>query len=196
MYVDNLPRSMSKRWLWQLFHYEGRVVDAYISYKQRNHTSNLFGFVRFHDMKDARRAMNNHNGMVIHKCKILVQVATYSRKHSVDQRIQMGVIQSTTPKFRQNTRVERTFKEVLMGKKENDDVSPETKKQGVLHHHSEKNVDVKNNDDKKPNYSVFIKSEVCDKRKESSDRSCVGVLRSPAEVHTIASKLAYPSLGI
>ena len=34
VFVDNLPESMSKSWLWQLFDHEGRVVDVYLSGKK------------------------------------------------------------------------------------------------------------------------------------------------------------------
>ena len=65
LYVDNLPTTMSKGWLWQLFKCEGRVVDAYVSHKRRKHTTNLFGFVRFLKMEEAQRAIKRLHGVDI-----------------------------------------------------------------------------------------------------------------------------------
>ena len=43
LFVDNLPTSMSRGWLWQLFNFEGKVVDAYVSHKKRKNKDTLFG---------------------------------------------------------------------------------------------------------------------------------------------------------
>ena len=67
-FVDNLPRSMDKEWLWQLFQFEGSVVDAYISYKKRKNIENRFGFVRFKKIEEVRQAIKSLHGMEIKRC--------------------------------------------------------------------------------------------------------------------------------
>ena len=31
IFVDNIPESMSRSWIWQLFDHEGKVVDVFLS---------------------------------------------------------------------------------------------------------------------------------------------------------------------
>ena len=81
VFVDNLPLSMSKSWLWQLFNYEGRVVDVFISHKKRKTCDAPFAFVRFDNLKGAQDAIHNLNGMEVRGCKLTTSMAEY-RRHS------------------------------------------------------------------------------------------------------------------
>ena len=50
VFVDNLPKDMSKGWLWQIFQFEGEVVDIFMSWKKRKSSTSPFAFVRFSKM--------------------------------------------------------------------------------------------------------------------------------------------------
>ena len=65
IFVDNLPKSMTLGWLRQLFAFEGRITDAYLSRKRRKMTNAPFAFVRYLRRGGAQRAIMNLNGMVI-----------------------------------------------------------------------------------------------------------------------------------
>ena len=80
VFVDNIPLSMTKSWLWQLFNYEGKVVDVFISHKKRKTSDTPFAFVRFAYLKDAQNAIRNLNGMEIKGCKINATMAEYRRQ--------------------------------------------------------------------------------------------------------------------
>ena len=49
--IDNLPISMLKSWLSQLFSFEGRIVDIYIATKRRRNSSMPFAFVHFSERR-------------------------------------------------------------------------------------------------------------------------------------------------
>ena len=51
-------------------------------------------------------------------------------------------------------------------------------------------------DVEKPSNSVVIRSEASEERREWLSRSCIGVVRNPVEADMVATKLAYPGLGI
>ena len=59
VFVNSLLLSMTKLWLWQLFNYEGRVVDIFISYKKRKTCDVPFAFLRFAHLKNAPDAICN-----------------------------------------------------------------------------------------------------------------------------------------
>ena len=80
VFVDNLPTSMSKSWLWQLFGYEGKVVDVILSWKKRKNNQQPFAFVRFAKLHEAKKAINNLNDVDVRGCKIKVSLAEYRRK--------------------------------------------------------------------------------------------------------------------
>ena len=65
MFVDNLPSSMTKSWLWQIFQYDGRVVDIFMSWKRRRNRQSPFVFVRFSKLTEARVAIKNLHGTEI-----------------------------------------------------------------------------------------------------------------------------------
>ena len=39
IFVDNLPMSMSKSWLWQIFDLEGYVIDVFLSREKKKVSS-------------------------------------------------------------------------------------------------------------------------------------------------------------
>ena len=45
LFVDNLPKDMINEWLVQLFEFDARVVDVFVSCKRRRGRSNPFSFV-------------------------------------------------------------------------------------------------------------------------------------------------------
>ena len=57
VFIDNLPTSMTKSWFWQLFNYKGRVVDVFMSRKQRKTNKLPFAFVRFSQLKEAQKVV-------------------------------------------------------------------------------------------------------------------------------------------
>ena len=79
MFVDNLTDSMTVSWLWQLFPHEGKVVDVFVSRKERRSCSSPFAFVRFAKLNEAQEAIKNMNDMVIRGNKIEVSMAEYKR---------------------------------------------------------------------------------------------------------------------
>ena len=93
-------------------------MDAYVSHKLRKNTTNLFGFVRFGQMEEARRAITNLHGIEIHGCKLLMQIAAYDRFHRKKQYVRRRVMQRYRTKNIQSTRVRKTFKEVLIRRNE------------------------------------------------------------------------------
>ena len=80
VFVDNLPLSMSKGWLFQLFGWAGKVTDIYMSRKQRKSSQNPFAFVRYASRFAAEKAICDLDGMVIRKCKMRVSKAKYGRQ--------------------------------------------------------------------------------------------------------------------
>ena len=86
LYVDNLPRIMTKGSLQQLFKSKGRVVDAYVLYKWRMNTENLLGFVLFYHMEEATNAIKNLHGIEIRGWKLSVQLAAYGRSQHKETR--------------------------------------------------------------------------------------------------------------
>ena len=57
VFVDNLPSSMSKGWLYQLFGFEGIITEVYMSRKRRRVCSSPFAFVRFAKRGNAESAI-------------------------------------------------------------------------------------------------------------------------------------------
>ena len=56
---------MAKAWFYQIFKFEGRAVDIYISRKARRTTKQPFAFVRFASKVEALRAVKTSNGTMI-----------------------------------------------------------------------------------------------------------------------------------
>lgn len=164
--MDNLPRSMTKGWLWQLFSFEGKVADTYISYKKRKSTENLFGFVRFFHKEEATKVVNNLHGIVIRGCKLSVQVATYGRNNRKHPQIQGKVKQKYKPKLPSSIHDERSFREVLMGCKKNQIVNHGQDAWKEKIHRGEQKKIEKSPNDERPNNSVFITGDVSEEKRE------------------------------
>ena len=79
LFVDNLPKSMTTSWLWQLCNFEGGVVDVFLSRKQRAMKLGPFAFVRFINKQDALEAIRKLDGLTVRGYAIKVQEARYSR---------------------------------------------------------------------------------------------------------------------
>ena len=79
VFVDNLPKSMTVSWLWQLFKGEGQVIDVFMPRKRRSSKPAPFAFFRYANKKGAMDAMENLNGMVIRGSIMAVQEAKYKR---------------------------------------------------------------------------------------------------------------------
>ena len=67
-------------------------------------------------------AIKNLHGLEECGCKISVQLAAYGRAHSQKKRTRWKVVQKHGLKANYSIRDERMFREVLMGKKENNNV--------------------------------------------------------------------------
>ena len=80
LFVDNLPNDMSPGWLVQLFKFDGRVMDAFVSRKRRRGRNNPFGFVRFSNEEEALKAVRNLHGTIVKGCKLEVTLAKYDRR--------------------------------------------------------------------------------------------------------------------
>ncbi|KAA3486322.1 serine/arginine-rich splicing factor SC35-like [Gossypium australe] len=64
VFVYNILDSMHWKGLWVLFRFHGNVLDAFIPVK-RNMEGKRFGFVRFANLEDAKRAISRLDGFVI-----------------------------------------------------------------------------------------------------------------------------------
>ena len=82
IFVDNLPASMTKGWLFQIFQWTGRIADIFISKKQRKESHNPFAFVGYKTKGGALKAVKELNGMEIRGHKISVNEAKYSRRET------------------------------------------------------------------------------------------------------------------
>ena len=78
--MDNLPNEMTMTWLWQLFKYEGSLVDVLIPKKIRRNSDKKFGFVRYTNRDNATKAIQRMNGQQIRDSNISVEIAKYGRK--------------------------------------------------------------------------------------------------------------------
>ena len=83
LFVDNLPKEMCKEWLTHIFKFEGEVADACVSHKRRRFARDSFGFIRFKFKKEALRAMNHLDDLVIHDHKIQVSIARFSKENQL-----------------------------------------------------------------------------------------------------------------
>lgn len=62
LFVDNLPISIRKIWIHNLFVRFGKVSEIFIPNKWSKITKQQFGFVNFRNRKDAILAIANTNG--------------------------------------------------------------------------------------------------------------------------------------
>lgn len=82
IFVDNLPKGMSKTWLRQIFKNDGNVVDAFVSMKDRRNAKGRFGFVKFQRKEEAEYAISHNNGLDVKGHKMIVQWSRYGRNHA------------------------------------------------------------------------------------------------------------------
>ena len=75
VFVDNLPSSMTKSWLWHIFQFEGKVVDVFLSRKSITTSSLPFAFVCFSNKQDVVNAMESLN----RGCEIEAKEEKYKR---------------------------------------------------------------------------------------------------------------------
>ncbi|CAO2817616.1 unnamed protein product [Amaranthus hypochondriacus] len=91
LFVDFLPFGISRTWIHGLFSGAGKLVDVYISKKQRKNNNIAFGFVRYQRREDAMAAIKLLHGSKIRKSEIKVSLARFSRDgSSFVPRNQMG----------------------------------------------------------------------------------------------------------
>lgn len=77
--MDHLPKGISNEWLWDCFAGCGKVIDVYISKKQRPSCKDTFGFVRFDRRAEAEEAINKMDGVVVKGLKLHVTMAKYNK---------------------------------------------------------------------------------------------------------------------
>ena len=75
IFVDNLPVSMTKGWLFQIFQWIERIADIFMSKKQKKGSQNPFAFVWYETKGGAIKAVKELNGMEIRGHKITVNDA-------------------------------------------------------------------------------------------------------------------------
>ncbi|MED6154949.1 hypothetical protein PIB30_001090 [Stylosanthes scabra] len=123
LFVDNLPNTANREWLWELFSREGEVVDVFLSKKVRKHSPFHFAFVRFAYKNHAIRATNKINGWEFEGVQLLVTEAKYGRNKRYIElpqpqsncRHQVSYNQVEAKVNREIIRDKRSFKNVLMG---------------------------------------------------------------------------------
>ena len=74
---------MTRDWLWQLFHYEGKVVDVFVYWKKRRGGSPPFVFVRFAFLADAQKAIQNMNGLEVKGKKLIVSMVDHKLSETI-----------------------------------------------------------------------------------------------------------------
>ncbi|KAK5771082.1 hypothetical protein PVK06_047257 [Gossypium arboreum] len=82
VFVFNIPMTMHWKGLWTLFSYHRKVVDAFIPEKTSK-SRKRFGFIRFSNFLDAKRAITRLNGFVILGSKISVNIARFKVRRSI-----------------------------------------------------------------------------------------------------------------
>lgn len=80
IFIDGLSTAVTNMDLKALFQKSGRVVDAFVSRKQRSNKRWAFGFIRFNNGEEARRAISNINGQQFFGRKISVSWARFNRE--------------------------------------------------------------------------------------------------------------------
>lgn len=80
MFVDNLPQSMTLEWLRQIFKHHGDLLDVFLSRRIRKKNTNLFGFVKYATLEEAKKVVEELNGVQNRTQQIYVGLAKYDRK--------------------------------------------------------------------------------------------------------------------
>ena len=192
VFVDNLPTSMTRDWLWQLFQYEGEVVDVFMSRKQRKSSTQPFAFVRFSQLKGAQKAIDSMHGLEVRGSILSVKMAEYkrseiqrsdSKKQKIADYPKDGNIDGDKTFVGQ-----RSFRDVVMG---------ESSRQGLQG--NQRVVHKKNNDD--DDSSKFDKTRVVYGETnvefvQELQRSLVGETLKPLELAVVGEDLmnAFPNI--
>ncbi|CAO2826296.1 unnamed protein product [Amaranthus hypochondriacus] len=79
LFVDDIAKTTSISDLRVLFEYEGTVVDVYIPGKVRKNNDANFGFVRYNNVGDARRAIEKMDGVWLQGRRLKVSMAKYQK---------------------------------------------------------------------------------------------------------------------
>lgn len=118
LFVDNLPLTMNNVWLRQIFKNDGRLIDAFVSRKQRRNNQFWFGFVRLINKKDAEKAIKRNNGLEVKGCKLKVSWAKYSSNNSSASKVVPRHVNSgknkETKMWKPTVRDARSYKEVVL----------------------------------------------------------------------------------
>ncbi|KAL4365185.1 hypothetical protein AHAS_Ahas07G0080800 [Arachis hypogaea] len=83
IFVDNLPLDISKRELFQLFNWTGRINDIYLSRKQKNGGVYIFAFIRYTTKGGALKAIAEMNHTRLRGKVVFVGEAKYRRSPEV-----------------------------------------------------------------------------------------------------------------
>ncbi|QHO21803.1 uncharacterized protein DS421_11g349820 [Arachis hypogaea] len=79
IFVDNLPGDISKRELFNTFKWTGRIIDIYLSRKNKNSQIYLFAFVRYTTKGGALKVVAEMNGIVLRGKRMFVGEAKHRR---------------------------------------------------------------------------------------------------------------------
>ena len=110
---------MTWDWLYQLFKFEGQVVDVYVSHKMRKNTDSCFGFVRFKRKEEAIRALEKLDGTKIRGKNLKVSLAKYDKQGkawqnmNTQRELKGGKHIVVTKEFKEAYRDNRSYKEVV-----------------------------------------------------------------------------------
>ncbi|KAL7247890.1 hypothetical protein ACSBR2_002736 [Camellia fascicularis] len=80
VFVDNLPRALDPKSLFNLFMKFGVVKDVFIPHKRRRVTNTRFGFVRFDCVIVAKIAVQKANGLWVDDKEIEVKLVEFGRE--------------------------------------------------------------------------------------------------------------------
>nr|XP_025703686.1 serine/arginine-rich splicing factor 2-like [Arachis hypogaea] len=83
IFVDNLPEDISKRELFQLFNWIGRINDIYLARKQKHSGIYIFAFIRYTTKGGALKAIDEMNRMRLRGKMVFVGEAKYKRMSDV-----------------------------------------------------------------------------------------------------------------
>ncbi|XP_016164470.1 polyadenylate-binding protein, cytoplasmic and nuclear-like [Arachis ipaensis] len=100
VFVDSLPADISKRELFGLFSWTGRINDIYLSRKTRNGKIYLFAFIRYTTKGGALKAIAEMNHMLLRGKELYVGDAKYRRDASKGRRV-AEVVAEGRPHHRQ-----------------------------------------------------------------------------------------------
>lgn len=85
LFVDNLPISIKKIWIYNLFTKFGKIADIFLPNKRSKITNMQFGFVRFNNRKEAITAAVNTNHQWYWGQKLMVHTAKFGAAKQAQQ---------------------------------------------------------------------------------------------------------------